>query len=77
MKIILAASAFAAISFFASPALAVTCSDRQQICFDYCDHMYFGSPRCLGTCVHLLRQCKATGCWDSRITGRRCGIIRR
>jgi hypothetical protein len=55
-------------------ASAETCTNRQLICFDYCARNYNDAPRCVDGCKHLLAQCFSTGCWESKITARRCGL---
>lgn len=64
------------IDAISTSAFAMTCSDRQQVCFAYCEKNYGGSPRCRGVCGELLGECMATGCWESRVTAKRCGITR-
>jgi hypothetical protein len=60
----------------AESALAITCTDRHGVCLAYCDKNYGGSPRCSAVCSQLLSECMSTGCWESRVTARRCGITR-
>jgi hypothetical protein len=54
---------------------AMTCTDREQVCFAYCDKNNPG-PRCKPVCQELLSKCMSTGCWESKITAKRCGIDR-
>jgi len=54
---------------------AMTCTDREQVCFAYCDKHNPG-PRCKPVCRELLSNCMSTGCWESKITAKRCGIDR-
>jgi hypothetical protein len=56
------------------PALAMTCTERQQTCFAFCEKNRHNSPQCRGVCAGLLDTCMSTGCWESRITAKRCGI---
>lgn len=56
---------------------AITCTDRQQVCFRYCEKTYANAPRCRAACAQLLRTCMLTGCWESKVTARQCGITTR
>jgi hypothetical protein len=58
-------------------ALGITCTDRQEVCFAYCEKNYDNSPRCRGVCGQLLSECMSTGCWENKVTAKRCGISRR
>jgi hypothetical protein len=60
-----------------TPSHAITCSDRQQVCFRYCEKSYANAPRCRATCGQLLNICMSTGCWESKVTARQCGITKR
>jgi hypothetical protein len=60
----------------ATPSHAITCSDRQQVCFRYCEKNYANAPRCRATCGQLLSTCMSTGCWESNVTARQCGITK-
>jgi len=60
-----------------TPSHAITCSDRQQVCFRYCEKNYANVPRCRAACGHLLNTCMSTGCWESKVTARQCGITKR
>jgi hypothetical protein len=57
-----------------TPSLAITCSDRRQVCFAYCEKNHHNAPRCRAVCEQLLAECMSSGCWNSKITARRCGI---
>jgi hypothetical protein len=57
-------------------SLAITCSDRRQVCFAYCEKNHHNAPRCRGVCEQLLTECMSTGCWNSKITARRCDIFK-
>jgi hypothetical protein len=59
------------------PSHAMTCTDRQQVCFRYCQKTYANAPQCRATCARLLSDCMSTGCWESRVTARQCGITKR
>jgi NADH:ubiquinone oxidoreductase subunit 6 (subunit J) len=59
-----------------APAFAMTCTDRQQVCFAYCVKNYNNAPPCRATCGQLLATCMSTGCWDSKVTARQCGITK-
>jgi hypothetical protein len=54
---------------------AMTCTDREQVRFAYCDKNNPG-PKCKPVCRDLLNKCMSTGCWESKITAKRCGIDR-
>jgi hypothetical protein len=58
----------------ATPSHAITCTDRQQVCFRYCEKNYANVARCKATCAQLLSNCMSTGCWESKVTTRQCGI---
>jgi hypothetical protein len=60
----------------ATPSHAITCSDRQQVCFRYCEKNYANAPRCRAVCGQLLSTCMSTGCWESKVTARQCGITK-
>jgi hypothetical protein len=55
---------------------AMTCTDRQQVCFAYCEKNYNNAPPCRATCGQLLTTCMSTGCWESKVTAKRCGITK-
>lgn len=55
-------------------ARAASCSDRKQVRLAYCEKQYHNAPRCLGKCDELLAECRATGCWNSTVTAKRCGF---
>jgi hypothetical protein len=59
-----------------TPVFAASCTERQQVCFAYCEKTYNNSPKCLATCEDLLSVCKATGCWESKVTAKRCDFDR-
>jgi len=63
-------------SFATTPSLAITCTDRQQVCFHYCEKNYANVPRCKATCAQLLSDCMSSGCWESKVTARQCGITK-
>ena len=60
-----------------TPSHAITCSSRQQVCFRYCEKNYANAPRCRAACGQLLSTCMSTGCWESKVTARQCGITKR
>ena len=64
------------ITFATTPALATTCSERRQVCLAYCEKNHHNVPKCVGVCDALLNTCISTGCWESKITAKRCGISR-
>lgn len=59
-----------------APAFAITCTDRQQVCFAYCKKNYNDAPPCRATCGNLLATCMSTGCWESKVTAKQCGITK-
>jgi hypothetical protein len=63
-------------SFVTTPSYAITCTDRQQVCFRYCEKNYANVARCKATCAQLLNNCTSSGCWESKVTARQCGIIK-
>jgi hypothetical protein len=65
------------ISVAVTPAFAATCSERQQVCFAYCEKTYNNAPKCKATCEDLLSICKTTGCWESKVAAKRCDFDRR
>ena len=56
---------------------AITCTDRQQVCFAYCEKNYANAPACRATCGQLLSTCMSTGCWESKVTAEQCGITKK
>jgi hypothetical protein len=58
----------------ATPTFAITCTDRKQVCFAYCEKNHHNAPKCRSVCEGLLNNCMSTGCWESKITAKRCGI---
>jgi hypothetical protein len=78
MRGIFGASLLVALSVNAyaiAPAFAITCSDRKQVCLAYCEK-HNNAPKCRGVCEGLLNTCMSTGCWESKITAKSCGIAR-
>jgi hypothetical protein len=53
-----------------------TCTNRREVCFAYCEKNYDNAPRCIDTCRRLHSECMSNGCWDSKITAKRCGLTR-
>ena len=53
-----------------------TCTERQQVCFAYCEKTYKNAPKCTDACKDYLRICLATGCWESKVTAKRCGFAK-
>ena len=79
MRFVLGASLVLSVSvgsIASTPAFAITCTDRQQVCFAYCEKNYNNAPPCRATCGQLLNTCMSTGCWESKITAKQCGISR-
>ena len=57
-------------------AAAQTCAGRQQVCFAYCEKNYNNAPNCRNACADYLNICISTGCWESKVTAKRCGFSR-
>ena len=59
-----------------APGVAATqsCTDRQQVCFAYCEKSYNNAESCRRACGDYLRECMSTGCWESRVAAKRCGF---
>lgn len=53
-----------------------TCTERQQVCFAYCEKTYNNAPKCTDACKDYLAKCMATGCWESKVTAKRCGFAK-
>lgn len=53
-----------------------TCTERQQVCFAYCEKTYKNAPKCTDACKNYLAECLSTGCWESRVTAKRCGFTK-
>jgi hypothetical protein len=62
------------ISIAATSALAATCTERQQVCFAYCEKTYKNAPKCRDACSDYHKKCILTGCWESNVTAKRCGF---
>ena len=80
MRYVIGTSLLVAIFFGAlatTPAFAITCTDRQQVCFAYCEKNYNNAPPCRATCGNLLTTCMSTGCWNSKVTAQQCGITKK
>ena len=48
------------------PAAAISCSEREQVCFGYCTKNEPG-PGCERVCRQIEASCLSTGCWESKI----------
>ena len=57
-------------------AAAQTCTGRQQVCFAYCEKNYNNAPKCRDACGDYMNICMSTGCWESKVTAKRCGFAR-
>ena len=55
---------------------AQTCTERQQVCFAYCEKTYKNAPKCTDACKDYLGICLSTGCWESKVTAKRCGFAK-
>lgn len=53
-----------------------TCTERQQVCFAYCEKTYKNAPKCTDACKKYLAECLSTGCWESNVTAKRCGFTK-
>ncbi len=64
------------VSIPTAPTFAAnqTCTERQQVCFAYCEKTYNNAPKCTDACKDYLAKCMATGCWESKVTAKRCGF---
>jgi hypothetical protein len=58
------------------PVQAITCTDRLQVCHNYCIKSMSNSPRCHAKCGEIHQECMASGCWKSRVTAKQCNIVR-
>ncbi len=63
----------------AAPTFAAnqTCTERLEVCSAYCEKTYHNSPKCAKACREFLETCLATGCWESKVSAKRCGFGRR
>ena len=59
-----------------TPTFAISCSDRKGVCFAYCEKHHHNAPKCTGVCESIFASCMSTGCWESKITAKRCDISR-
>ena len=55
---------------------AQTCTDRQQVCYAYCEKTYKNAPKCTDACKNYLAECLSTGCWESKVSAKRCGFAK-
>jgi hypothetical protein len=55
---------------------APTCTDRAKACHHYCDEKS-SSEQCDPACDGMLSSCLGTGCWDSPVTGKKCGVTKK
>lgn len=58
-------------------AFADSCTERQRVCFAYCQKAESNTPQCPAACRGYLTECLSTGCWESRVSAKRCGFDRR
>ena len=60
--------------FFSAAAFAApSCSARQKACHVYCNEKMPTATQCDPACDGFYASCMETGCWDSPITGKKCG----
>jgi hypothetical protein len=57
-------------------ALAMTCSERLQVCHGYCVKSMGDSPGCHAKCRQFHQECMASGCWESKVVAKQCGFAR-
>ena len=59
-----------------TPVFAKNCTERQQVCFRYCDKSYpqKGHEACRTACGSFMSVCQSTGCWESRVSAKECGF---
>ena len=76
MRMILSLLLGISIFSVANSALAKTCTERQQVCFRYCDKSYQqkGHEACRAVCGDYLSTCRSTGCWESKVSAKECGF---
>ena len=58
-------------------AASQTCTERQEVCFAYCEKTYKNSPKCINACKAYLGICLSTGCWESKVSAKRCSFVKR
>jgi len=58
-------------------AAAPTCSGREAECHRYCDDKMVGITQCDPACDGMVKSCLETGCWDSPVTGKKCGYTKK
>ena len=56
----------------ATPASAMSCSARKQVCSSYCDNQK-NIDWCKRQCESAESACRATGCWQTSVTPQKCG----
>jgi hypothetical protein len=68
----------ASIAWAVLPASAApTCSEREKTCHHYCDEKMAASTQCDPACDGFFTSCMETGCWDSPVVGKKCGLIKK
>jgi hypothetical protein len=75
-KAVVVAVSIVALHALTGAAQAKSCSDRLTTCQRYCEKSMPGSHGCLGKCDDYLQACRASGCWESKIAARECGLTR-
>jgi hypothetical protein len=68
---------FVQLTIATSPTLASSCTERQQVCYAYCEKTYNNAPACREKCVELHHECLASGCWESKVAAKRCGFSKK
>jgi hypothetical protein len=57
-------------------AQAVTCSERLRTCHGYCVKSMGDTPNCHAACRRLDSACMSSGCWESKVVAKQCGLER-
>ena len=76
MRVILTLLVGISIVSATTPIIAKDCTERQQVCFRYCDKSYQqkGHEACRAACGSYMSVCQSTGCWESRVSAKECGF---
>jgi hypothetical protein len=55
---------------------AMTCTQKNKVCIDYCAHRYTkSSSGCTHHCADAMPICMSTGCWKTPLQNQ-CGITK-
>lgn len=74
LKLLAPAVAILLMGTSASPA--ASCSGHHKQCETYCETHHHNFVGCLSVCQNSFDNCKATGCWESPKSAKRCGYSR-